>query len=256
MADELDQLVEKLNKALGREIISIVLYGSGAVGDRNEKFSDYNVLCVLTRIDPELLGAAETVFRWWRTHGNPSPLLLTRHEVETSTDCFAIEFEDIKQNHRVLYGEDVVSSLTIDRCFFRAQVEHDLRAKLLRLRQKSAGILSDRDGLCRLLADSVSTFCVLFRHALILHGVDAPAKKREVIERAHERFGIDAAPFEALLDQREARKGSKAIDPVPVLSAYLNEIGKVIEAVDVLDKAVLDKAIPDKARAGQEENRP
>ena len=234
MADELEQLVEKLQKALGQELVSIVLFGSGAVGDRNEKFSDYNVLCVLNRITPVQLGASEAVFRWWRAQGNPSPLLLTRQEVETSTDCFAIEFEDIQEHHRVLYGADVVSSLVIDRCFYRAQVEHDLRAKLLRLRQKASGILSDKEGLCRLLADSVSTFCVLFRHALILHGISAPAKKRDIIERAREQFGIDPAPFEALLDRREQR--SKAIEPVPLLAAYLNEIGKVIDAVDVLEK--------------------
>lgn len=236
MADELDQLVEKLQKALGQDLIAVVLYGSGAVGDRNEKFSDYNVLCVLHEITPAQLGAAEQIFRWWRAQGNPSPLLLTRHEVETSTDCFAIEFEDIKAHHRILYGADVVSSLVVDRCFYRAQVEHDLRAKLLRLRQKASGVLSDRDSLCRLLADSVSTFCVLFRHALILYGVDAPAKKRDVIERARERFGIDPSPFEALLDQREERQKPKAIEPVQVLAAYLNEIGKVIDAVDVLEK--------------------
>lgn len=237
MPDELDQLVERLQKALGQELISIVLYGSGAVGDRNEKFSDYNVLCVLNQIGPAQLGAAETVFRWWRAQGNPSPLLLTKHEVETSTDCFAIEFEDIKEHHRILYGADVVSELVIDRCFYRAQVEHDLRAKLLRLRQKASGTLSDRSGLCRLLVDSVSTFCVLFRHALILHGIAAPAKKRDVIEKARERFGIDPAPFEALLDQREERRKANAIDPVTVLAAYLNEIGKVIDAVDVLEKS-------------------
>ncbi len=237
MADELDQLVERLQKSLGPQLVSVVLYGSGAVGDRNEKFSDYNVLCVLNQIAPAQLGATETVFRWWRAQGNPSPLLLTRHEVETSTDCFSIEFEDIKHHHRILYGADVVSSLVIDRCFYRAQVEHDLRAKLLRLRQKASGILSDRDALCRLLADSVSTFCVLFRHALILHGVDAPVKKRDVIESARDRFGIDPAPFAALIDQREERSKPKTIEPVTVLGAYLNEIGKVIDAVDVLEKA-------------------
>ena len=235
MADALDQLVEKLRQALPDDLISVVLYGSAAVGDHDEKFSDYNVLCVLNRITPAQLGATESVFRWWRAQGNPSPLLLTKHEVETSTDCFAIEFHDIKEHHRILYGADVVSSLTIDRCFYRAQVEHDLRAKLLRLRQKAASVLSDKDAVCRLLADSVSTFCVLFRHALILHDDAAPAKKREVIARAQERFGIDPAPFYALLDQRGERS-TKAIEPGALLAAYLNEIGKVIDAVDVLDK--------------------
>jgi hypothetical protein len=234
MADALDQLVEKLRHALPDDLISVVLYGSAAVGDHDEKFSDYNVLCVLTRLTPAQLGATESVFRWWRGQGNPSPLLLTRHEVETSTDCFAIEFHDIKEHHRILYGADVVSSLTIDRCFYRAQVEHDLRAKLLRLRQKAASVLSDKDALCLLLADSVSTFCVLFRHALILHEDAAPAKKREVIARVQERFGIDPAPFYALLDQRGERSNAKAIDAGALLAGYINEIGKVIDAVDVL----------------------
>ena len=52
---------------------------------------------------------SEDVFRWWREQGNPSPLLLTEHELVTSTDCFAIEFHDIKTQHRLLYGKDVVT---------------------------------------------------------------------------------------------------------------------------------------------------
>jgi hypothetical protein len=217
--------------------VSVVLYGSAAVGDHDEKFSDYNVLCVLSQITPSQLGVTETIFRWWREQGNPAPLLLTEHEVRTSTDCFAIEFRDIKDHHRILHGADVISSLEIDRSFYRAQVEHDLRAKLVRLRQKASGILSDEDVLRRLLGDSISTFCVLFRHALILDGiVKIPSRKRDIIERTHERFGIDPAPFRSLLDYREEKIKSKEIEPQALLASYLREIGKVIDAVDVLEK--------------------
>jgi hypothetical protein len=236
MPGPLDQLVERLRKALGSDLVSVVLYGSAAVGDHHQRFSDFNVLCVLSHIAPAQLGATETIFRWWREQGNPAPLLLTEDEFRTSSDCFAIEFQDIKENHRILHGADLVSSLTIDRSFYRAQVEHELRAKLLRLRQKASGILSDKDVLRRLLVDSISTFCVLFRHALILHGVDAPARKREIIERAQERFGIDPAPFRSLLDRREEKVRPKEIDPEALLATYLAEIGKVIDAVDSLEK--------------------
>jgi hypothetical protein len=236
MPGHLDQLVEKLRKAIGTDLVSVVLYGSAAVGDHDEKFSDFNVLCVLSQITPAQLGATGTIFRWWREQGNPAPLLLTEHEVRTSTDCFAIEFHDIREHHRVLYGADVISSLEIDRSFYRAQVEHDLRAKLLRLRQKAAGVLSDKDVLRRLLADSISTFCVLFRHALILHGIDVSGRKRDIIERARERFGIDSAPFSSLLDRREQKIQPKEIEPETLLAAYMKEIGKVIDAVDSLEK--------------------
>jgi predicted nucleotidyltransferase len=236
MANNLDQIVEKLRKALDSSLVSVVLYGSAATGDHREKFSDYNVLCILTKIGAAELRAAEPVFRWWREQGNPSPLLLTEHELTTSTDCFAIEFHDIREHHQILYGPNLVESLEIDRSFYRAQVECQLRTKLLRLRQKAGGVLSDKDALRQLLLDSVSTFCVLFRHALLLDEVAAPSRKREIMERASGHFGIDAAPFLTLLDLREEKVKAKEIEPEPLFSRYMIQIEKVIDAVDVLAK--------------------
>jgi hypothetical protein len=230
------QLVEKLQKAYGDRLVSVVLYGSAAAGDHHAKFSDYNVLCVLSQMTPRELGDGEAILRWWREQGSPSPLLLTEQEVETSTDCFAIEFNDIKRHHQLLFGKDVISTLVVDDSFYRAQVEHDLRAKLLRLRQKASGMLSDADLLRRLLLDSVSTFCVLFRHALILHGAEGPSAKREVIARASERFGFDPLPFDKLLAIREQQLKAREVEPVALLDAYMRAINLVIAAVDQLEK--------------------
>jgi hypothetical protein len=236
MANSLDQIVEKLRAALGSNLVSVVLYGSAATGDHQEKVSDYNVLCILTKITPSELRAAEPVFRWWREQGNPSPLLLTEHELQTSTDCFAIEFHDIREHHRILFGPNLVESLEIDLSFYRAQVECELRTKLLRLRQKGGGVLSDKDALRALLVDSVSTFCVLFRHALLLSGAPAPSRKREIAAAAGTHFGIDSAPFLTLLDQREQKVKAKEIEPEPLFARYIIQIEKVIDAVDVLAK--------------------
>jgi hypothetical protein len=232
----IQRLVEKLRKAYGERLVSVVLYGSAVAGDHHQGFSDYNVLCVLTEITPRELASGTEIFRWWREKGNPSPLLLTEHELATSTDCFAIEFHDIARHHQLLEGKDVVSGLVVEDVFYRAQVEHDLRAKLLRLRQKAGGMLADADLLRRLLLDSVSTFCVLFRHALALHGIEAPPQKREVLRLAGERFGMDPAPFEKLLDVRERRVKARDVEPVTLLAAYLAGVERVIDAVDRLAK--------------------
>jgi predicted nucleotidyltransferase len=236
MVNQLDQIVEKLRKALDTTLVSVVLYGSAATGEHLEKFSDYNVLCVLTKITPDELRAVEPVFRWWLQLGNPSPLLLTERELETSTDCFCIEFHDIREHHRILHGPNLVESLEIDRSFYRAQVECQLRTKLLRLRQKAGGVLSDKDALRRLLADSVSTFCVLLRHALLLSGVAGPSRKREIVEAAGRHFGIETAPFLTLLDLREEKVKAKEIEPEPLLARYIIQIEKVIDTVDALAK--------------------
>jgi predicted nucleotidyltransferase len=236
MESALTQLLERLTKALGDHIVSVVLYGSAAAGDHHEGFSDLNVLCVLDQVTPSELGQSEPVLRWWREKRNPSPLLLSEHELTTSTDCFAIEFHDIKSQYRVLQGRDVIANLDVDDSFYRAQVEHDLRAKMLRLRQKASGTLSDKDTLRRLLADSVSTFCVLFRHALLLHGAAAKSRKRDVVEQARETFGIDPLPFTKLLDLREDRVKPRDVEPQGLLDSYLKQISVVIDAVDRLEK--------------------
>jgi predicted nucleotidyltransferase len=225
----LSQLVQKLQKAYGETLISVVLYGSAACGDRQPKFSDINVLCVFAGLPLRQLAAGEEIIRWWRDRENSALMLMTEREVSESAACFAVEFVEIQAGCRLLYGKDVVSGLLIDRQFYGAQVERDLRAKLLRLRQKAASLISHPDLLRRLLLDSVSTFCVLFRHALALRGVDAPPKKRETIAMAREHFQIDTAPFEKLLDVREGRIKPRQADPVALLGPYLEGIGAVID---------------------------
>jgi hypothetical protein len=236
MEKVLNQLIERLQKAHGERLVSVILYGSAASGDRQPKFSDFNVVCVLTQVTPRELRDSEHILRWWRDQGSPSPLLLSEQEFATSSDCFAIEFHDIHLHHRILYGKDVVSSQQLDDSFYRAQVEYELRAKLLRLRQKAAGMLSEKDLLRRLLVDSLSTFCVLFRHALRLHGVESDTLKREIIARARDVFGINPQPFEKLLEIRDERLKPGEVEPVALLASYLEAISVVIDAVDRLEK--------------------
>src|SRR5947209_6677028 len=162
MEQILSELVEKLQKAHRETLVSVILYGSAVSESTRDDYSDYNVLCVLKQVTTTELAYSEPVFRWWREMKNPSPLLLSEAELSHSTDCFSIEFHDIKARHRVLLGPDLIADLPIDYSFYRAQVEHELRAKLLRLRQKAGGVLSENDLLVRLMVDSVSTFCVLF----------------------------------------------------------------------------------------------
>ena len=234
MEQKLQDLVDRLKKAHQDRLVSVILFGSAASADHHGEFSDLNVLCVLTRVTPAELGASEPIFKWWRD-GNPSPLLLSEEEVRTSTDCFPIEFHDMQERRQVLFGQDVIEKLVIDRSFYRAQVEHDLRAKLLRLRQKAAGVLGDKQSLLRLMMESVSTFLVLSRHALLLGGIATGWQKREV-SRHLAALQVDATPFDTLLDLRERKKKPGDVDVEPLFASYLKQIEAVVAHVDRLEK--------------------
>jgi hypothetical protein len=77
---------------------------------------------------------------------------------------------------------------------------------------------------------------VLFRHALLLDGVAAPSRRREIIASAGEHFGIETAPFLTLLDLREEKLKAKETEPEPLFARYIIQIEKAIDAVDVLAK--------------------
>ena len=100
----LNELKDRLARIYHDRLVSVILYGSAAVGDHHGRFSDINIFCVLKQLTPRELAESEPVFRWWREHGNPSPLLMSETEVARSTDCFPIEFRDMKERRRVLAG--------------------------------------------------------------------------------------------------------------------------------------------------------
>src|SRR5258706_6784666 len=94
----LAQLVERLKKAYGDRLVSLMLYGSAASEHHHDKFSHLNILCVLTRITTQELEHSEQIFRWWQEQDSPPPLLLREEEGMTSTDCVPIEFHDIQRS--------------------------------------------------------------------------------------------------------------------------------------------------------------
>jgi predicted nucleotidyltransferase len=231
---KLAELVERLQKAFGDRLVSVVLYGSASTDDWSQDRSDLNVLCVVSRISSDELRSAHPILHWWQRKGNPSPLLLTADEVRTSTDCFPMEFHDMQQHRRILQGADVIENLAVDDKFYRAEVEHELRAKQLRLRQRAAEALSDPEPLLRLMTDSISTFCVLGRHALVLGGKAPPWNKHDVINALRDAL---ASPFDAfgeILTIRTSGRRAGEVDTAQLLDRYLGDIELLVRFVDTL----------------------
>ena len=87
----------------------------------------------------------------------------------------------------------------------------------------------------KLCVDSVATFCVLGRHALVVAGIDAKTERRAVVHQLSETLKMDVSPFDVLLDVREDRSGSEIGDPGELFAKYLDCIRRMIEFVDRLE---------------------
>ncbi|MCZ6750650.1 MAG: nucleotidyltransferase domain-containing protein [Acidobacteria bacterium] len=232
----LEELVKRLREAYGNDLVSVVLYGSAASDDYQKKYSDLNVLCTLRQVGvPELRRGAKAI-DWWIKQKQPAPLLLSLEETENSHDAFPVEFLDIQQSHRILYGEDLVAGIQVDTRHHRRQVEHELRSDVLRLRERYLRLQRHDKEVIRLMVESLPAIATMVRHALILAGVTAPARKRETFQAASSHVSIEAAPFLTVLGICEGSAKPPSNQVHDLFAAYLEQVSRLAVAVDQMGK--------------------
>jgi predicted nucleotidyltransferase len=234
---QINDFVTRLQQAAGANLESVILYGSAVGGDYDPDYSNVNLLAILKDTAlPKLLVLAPAVQAWTRQKRS-APLLITREELERSADVFAIELMDMQRQHRVLFGSDVIAPLQIPMHLHRAQLEYELREKLILLRQHLLMDSSEEKRMWNLILRSLPAFTTLFRHAIIAQGQPVPATKRDSVKALAASLGFDPTPFDHLLDIREHRADRKQFRVQDIAARYLAAVEQVTAAVDkMLDR--------------------
>jgi Nucleotidyltransferase domain len=231
------EFTERIRAAAQANLVSVIVFGSAAAGDFHPEFSNVNLFCVVRDSSFAALQALAPVAKWWDKQKQPPPLFMTRDEIERSADVFSIELMDMKQHHRVVFGEDLLKNLSIPANRHRMQVEYELREKLSLLRQHLLLASGNDSRMWELLTRSVSSFVTLFRHALlvqgsIVQGKDAPDGKRETVQALASSIGFDASGVLHVLDVRERKAQPRSLDVADVFARYLTAVERVTAAVD------------------------
>lgn len=231
------EFVEKSKTAAGDNLVSIVLYGSAADGEFHPEYSDLNLLCLVRDASFPALGKIAGVISWWRTKRHQPPLVLTSEELITSADVFSIEFSDMKQRYRVLYGSDPLRDLRVPMTHHREQLEYEFREKLFLLRQHMMLAGTDEKQLWEIMLHSLSSFTTLFRHVLVEMGEQERKHSREAVALLSKKLSFDDLPFLQLMDVRSKQSDRKRLRASEVAAKYLEAIRTVATAVDAMPGA-------------------
>jgi hypothetical protein len=227
-----EELVGQLQQALSGKLRSVVLYGSAAAGDFVPGTSNYNVLVVADHLGlAELNALVKPIFQWSRA-GHRPPLMFTRGQLEASADVYPIELCDIRQSRKVLCGEDPLANLAIRPDSLRLQLERELRAKILALREGYLLTAGKPKRVTALLASSVAGLLVLMRAALRLFREDVPAAKLEAMQELAKHIVFDPRPLVEAHELKHRRRNLRDVDPQALFESYLNTVEQVVDAVD------------------------
>jgi predicted nucleotidyltransferase len=229
---KLDELVRQLQLAYADALRSVVLFGSAVAGEHRPNKSDYNVLVIVDGLPLDRLRAVAAVSKAWAEDGNPPPMTFTTREWKSSADIFPMEYADILERHRVLYGTLPVDGVSVKPADLRLQVEHQTMGKLLQLRQAIMGAGGDSALQLDVLEKSLSTLMVIFRGVVRLHG-QVPSQDYEALTQSvAERAGFSPEAFVKVIRHTRGTEKLSRDNASSILEQYLAAMERLVAYLD------------------------
>ncbi|GEM_PF-338428 len=235
-----EEFVQLAKDCFGPELYAILLYGSAARGMYREGISDINLLILYRKATPLQLAQfgekAGPMIRKRRI----TPLLMSREEFLQSSDVFPLEYIDIRNAHKVLFGPDDTTALDLTLKNLRHQTEERLRGSLNQLRQ----ILVASEGRPKLLSSYLRSWSgisnALFRALLLLRGKDSSITDPEQLVKVLENeYQLPQGVFSAF---QRFRLGEKQ-DPMVLAGNLLRSLERLTQVVDSLPENPLEEAV-------------
>lgn len=226
--------VDAAKQAFGADLVSIVLFGSGAEQNLRAT-SDVNILLVLKRFEQTQADALREPLRFAHAAIELNAMFLLEAELPAAMEAFAVKFSDILHRHRVLHGSDPFASVMVSDAALLRRLKQVLLNLQIRLRERYILISLREEQLERVIADAAPPLRASAASILQLEGNPAPSPKK-ALERLVAGFN-DPALTDLLLSLTHVRGGERLEpgDATKAMLALMQLIEKLREAVERLE---------------------
>ncbi|HBH17781.1 MAG TPA: hypothetical protein DDX14_02330 [Cyanobacteria bacterium UBA9579] len=232
MDKKISNLIIDLENVFADRLVSIILYGSAAFGEFKQQLSDLNLIVVIEQMTASDLQASIPAMNKWAKTKNPLPIFMDKQEMLNSCDVYPIEYSDIKERHKPLFGEDFMDELVIKKGYIRLQCESEIRNILIKLRQGYLRSNNDRKSIDILLKKSSTSIIAIFRAILRMLGETVPQCHKEVVELLSTKVNFDKDVFIDILNLRENNKSFSKVEAADVIQRLINSLKEVLKYVD------------------------
>ena len=226
-----ETFLENVRKAFGEDLISVILYGPAARGEKSKEPYIHFMVVVRDNTPSELVRCAPFIKKWQKKLITV-PLFLNPGYIQQSLNTFPLEFLEMSLSYHVVYGEDVLAGLEFNMDDIRSQCEREVKGKLLYLRAEYLSLRGNSKGLMDLLNRTLNTFRLLFSGVLYLKEHEIPPKTEAVLDAVIDEYDLDAAQFNKL---KAAAKGEIKMDDNEadkLFDRYVEELDKLSQAID------------------------
>ena len=228
----LDKFIEELKNTLGENLVSVIAFGSQA--NVEDAKSNLNLMIVTNELTAENLYDISKPVKKWVKGKNPIPVIMNRDEWYSSFDVYAIEYADIKENYRIIYGEDLIPTICINKYFLRLQCESELKSLLLKYKNNFLmNVKSDRE-MKKLLNNVIKTLLVIFRSVLRLHDSAVPYRAVDIIEFASNYLSFNKIVMSKIAKVRYENEDYTKQELLFIEAELVKDIQNILKQVDAM----------------------
>ncbi len=229
----LKNYIPKIQSIFGKNLVSIIQFGSSVRNDFVKGVSDINILILLKKFDAKQIGEINKIYSILKKRINLSvPLILTENEIKQSTDVFPIEYKDMQDFHKVLLGKDVLNNLKISHKDLRLEIESQSKGKLILLREAFIQFYKSNTKLKKIIISSLPSIKVILRNITILNKKKLSNDFIETVNTVEKLSKISLPTIKKLINFKEKKIKLSLKTISDVFASYIKEVEDISNYID------------------------
>ena len=227
----LQRYVKETTALLGGQLEGILLYGSAVRGEFLPGRSNINLLLMLSSYDREGLKRYAKAHKRWSREQFVIPLVLTEADLTRPGTVFPLEYLEIQEQHRVLWGRDPFIGMHIDRTHLGYQVQQGLQGNLVQLRQRFIEGGGTEEAISMLLPLSLTALLPCLRGLQRLAGQPPLFQSDALLAGIQKMTGIDVTGFNEVLHLKRGIISPGPVEVPRLFDRYAETLAALIQVV-------------------------
>lgn len=225
----LDALASDLLAIFGARLRSLSAYDL----DRPEH-GDTHTIALVDHLSFDDLAACAPRTRGWLNRGLAVPLILHADEFARSLDVFPLEYGAIIADHVVVYGEDLLSGVSVSEQDRRRGCELQAKSHLIHLRESFLETHGEPRAVARMIEASAESFRRLLDNLVVLvrPAAERAAGHANLADDAERFIGVPASLTRDVLTAGTVGSQTTIADPTALLARYIDAVEDIWAFVD------------------------
>lgn len=225
-----DPFVMDYHNVFGELMESIFMYGSAVTHEYIPGVSDINIAILVKDNSIPQLAQCLHLQKKWKKKSVSTPFFMTRAYINSSLDTYPIEFLDMQSNYRVLFGEDILKNIQIEKKYLRIQCERELKGIAIHLRRSFVQSSGNMKYLLSLLNDSLRRLFPVFKALLVLKNLSIPKLKSDIVASVEDSYALSTSSFSVIYNNSSQRSANNHYETL--FDRYTNDIDRIISMVE------------------------